>query len=370
MSLGTKRSSILVIDDEETLRDACRQTLERNPDYGVECADDGPAGIARVRRGVFDLVIVDLKLPGMGGIEIIREILRFDPTIVTLIITGYPTVASAVDAMKNGAYDFLPKPFTPDELRIIVRRALEKRHLESERRALLAERESLQRNFVSLVSHELRAPLICVEQYVDAILTGAVGKIVPEQEDILRRISIRMEGLLGLIDTWLNLNRMKTGKYDAGMKEFGVLPMLREAVETLQPAAQARGVRVSVDGPEGLNITADPECLKILFMNLIGNAVKYNRENGSVSIRAAALEEGGASIEVRDTGRGIPAEDLPLIFDEFYRGRDGGKDKPAGSGLGLALVRQIVQLHDGRIDVNSELGKGTSFSVTLPSRRK
>ena len=359
---------LLIIDDDEAIRDSCSQALGRNRGYAVTAAVDGKSGLDLVRKLKPDLALVDLKLPGMGGIEIIREIRKIDPHIVTIIVTGYPTVISAVEAMKNGAYDFLPKPFTPDELRIIVKRGLDKRRLELETMALRKEREAMQRHFVSLVSHELRAPLISVQQYIDAILTGAAGQVVPEQEKIFKRISARVEGLMSLIDKWLSLNRMKSGKLGADLKPWPFAPILREAVDILRPMASAKGVSLTADlPPDDAAIVGDRECLRELLLNLVGNAIKYNRERGSVQVRAALQDGKEWRIEVRDTGRGIPEEDLPHIFDEFYRGENGRDPASGGSGLGLAIVNQIVQLHRGSIDVSSRVGEGSVFTVVLPA---
>lgn len=124
----SNRANILVIDDEETMRDSCRQTLSRDG-HRVETAEDGSKGLALLKAESFDLVILDLKMPGLGGMKVLKRIKEDDTDTVVIVITGYATIESAVEAMKSGAYDFIPKPFTPDSLRAIVKRALEKRKL-------------------------------------------------------------------------------------------------------------------------------------------------------------------------------------------------------------------------------------------------
>jgi len=358
--------TLLVIDDDEAIRDACAQTLGRNPDYVVATAPDAEAGLRLARELQPDAALVDLKLPGKNGIEIIQDLRRLDPDIVAVVITGYPTVSSAVEAMKNGAYDFLPKPFTPDELRLIVKRALDKRRLERETQALRRERELLQRNIASLVSHELRSPLNSVQQYLEAFLAGAVGPVTPQQRTVFERIRARLSGLLELIDEWLNLHRLKSGKLAGEFNILPLLPIVQDAVETLRPLAESKGVSLTVEPPTAAAVVrGDAACLKELVLNLLANGIKYNRAGGSVTVRLSRTEGGELLLEVRDTGRGIPPEDLPRLFDEFFRGKN--EDGQSGHGLGLSIAKQIAELHGGSISASSHVGEGSVFAVRLPA---
>jgi len=133
---------ILVVDDEEIVLDSCTEIL-RGEGYQLATAADGERGLALVKEFRPDIVVVDLKMPGLSGFDVLARLKESDPTIVTIVITGYATVSSAVEAMKHGAYDFLPKPFTPEEFRLIIRRAVEKRSLTFEAMALRRERDLL-----------------------------------------------------------------------------------------------------------------------------------------------------------------------------------------------------------------------------------
>jgi DNA-binding NtrC family response regulator len=154
---------ILIIDDEEVVLDSCTEILAGS-NYEIATATDGVRGLTLVEEFHPDLVFVDLKMPGISGFEVLEKIREYDSTVVAIVITGYATVSSAVEAMKKGAYDFLPKPFTPDEFRLITRRGLEKRTLVLETMALRREREILRENFAAIVSHELKGPLSAVQQ--------------------------------------------------------------------------------------------------------------------------------------------------------------------------------------------------------------
>ena len=149
------QSKIVIIDDEEVVLDSCTLILEGG-DYSVTTASNGALGLKLVEENQPDLVFVDLKMPGIPGIEVLEKITESNPTIVSIVITGYATVTSAVEAMKKGAYDFLPKPFTPDEFRLITKRGLERRKLMLETIALRKEKEMLRENFAAIVSHELK----------------------------------------------------------------------------------------------------------------------------------------------------------------------------------------------------------------------
>ena len=175
---------ILVIDDEESMHDSCRQVLSREG-YSIDTAFDGGKGMRYVRENRPDLVILDFKLPYENGKNLLQEISLIDSTIVMVVITGHATIESAVEAMKLGASDFLPKPFTPDELRMIVKRGLEKRDLLVKAWKLEEENVRLRENFVAIITHEMRSPLVAVEQYLQVLIGGIAGALAEKQRDII-----------------------------------------------------------------------------------------------------------------------------------------------------------------------------------------
>ncbi len=355
----------MVIDDEETMRDSCTQVLIKEG-YRVEVASDGRTGLSKTEEIAPDLVLVDLKMPGMGGIEILDALREMDPTIVPIVITGYATVTSAVEAMKEGAYDFLPKPFTPDELRLIVKRGLEKRRLEQEAAALRAEKERLKRNFVTLVSHELRSPLVAAEQYLAVLQEGILDEEPAKQREVLSRIRERVKGLLTLVHEWLDISRIEAGRIVEKFEPLDLGAVLVEAAESLRGLGEPRKITIEISIPDDPGMMeGDREALNHLFGNLIGNAIKYNREEGRVRIHVEERKNDFVAT-VSDTGVGIPPEGLPFIFDEFFRVKTQETRKLTGSGLGLSLVKKIVEAHKGRIKATSELGQGTTFTVVLP----
>jgi DNA-binding NtrC family response regulator len=178
-------ATVLVIDYEESMRDSCHQALTKEG-YRVETAVDGESGLRKVRELSPDIVLVDLKMPRTSGLEVLKEMTAIDPTIVALVITGHATVESAVEAMKAGAYD----------LRIVTKRGLERRRLSVEMEALRKENERMRENFVTGVTHEMRAPLVAVEQYLEVMLEEMAGDVTPKQKEILEHSRKRVEWLL------------------------------------------------------------------------------------------------------------------------------------------------------------------------------
>jgi len=358
----------LVIDDDEAMRDSCSQILTRNR-WRVETAEDGTAGIAKIRDLRPDVVIVDLKMPGLSGFEVLKRLPEIDPGIVAVVITGYATIDSAVEAMKAGAFDFLPKPFTPEEMRFVLGRALDRRRLVLETEALRREKKVLEENFITMVSHQLRSPLVAIQQYFEVILAGIAGAPDARWADMIRKAGDRVRGLLRLVNDWLDLARIDEGRLVGSFQPFDLTALLNRLIGFLSPSAHEAGVSLGwaeALPPGPARVLGEEESLEQVFANILGNAIKFNRPEGKVEVRLTA-EPGWTVVEIRDTGIGIAPENLPRLFEQFFQAapREGGVRK--GSGLGLAIAKKIVEAHHGRIDVSSERGVGTAFTVRLPA---
>lgn len=363
------QTTILVIDDEQAMRDSCHQVLTKDG-YRTETAEDGDRGLQKIKEIKPDLVLVDLKMPELSGMELLEKIGDIDPNIVSIVITGYATIESAVEAMKRNAYDFLPKPFTPDQLRIITKRGLERRRLTLESVRLQQEKDKMRENFITLVSHQLRSPLVSIQQFFDVILEGFVGDVASKQKEMIEEGSKRVDELLKLIKDWLNMFSIKAGKLTEKFEPVALTPILSQAVRILQPAAQPKKVRLQMQPPDSFSVVqGDEESLKQAFMNLISNGIIYNREGGMVTI-STREKDNHSVVDISDTGIGISQENLPFIFDKFFRVRTEETRGVAGSGLGLPIAKEIIEAHNGSINVASELGKGTTFSILLPKAER
>ncbi len=359
-----QKTKLLIIDDEEVVLDSCTQILAGG-DLQITTAPNGTIGLQLLREYLPDLVLVDLKMPGISGLEVLEGIRDFDPTIVSIVITGYATVGSAIEAMKKGAYDFLPKPFTPDELRLIAHRGLEKRRLILETIALRREKEMLREHFAAIVSHELKAPLGAVQQNLFVLADELSDKLTEEQKNRIGRIQSRIGDLVNLIHTWLRVMSVDTQKIQESFKPVSVEAVITKSVEDVQPHAIRKDIEVIASMEKPLrSVNGDEGTLAEAFTNIIGNAVKYSRPGSKVNVIAEPVED-EIIVSVIDSGVGISKEDLPFIFNDFYMGRS----RPEGeqsSGLGLAITRRIVEAHQGMIFVESEFGKGSTFMIHLP----
>jgi two-component system phosphate regulon sensor histidine kinase PhoR len=492
----SNKATILVVDDELGIREGCKRVLLQEG-YVVQEAEDGNAGLIKAQQKQYDLLLVDLMMPGIGGMELIEQVHRLDPEIIVVVITGYATIETAVEATKRGAYDYIPKPFTPDALIAVVHRGLEKRALRLEALALHSEREQrllelageknrmqtiiscmadgvlvvnreeqlvlwntaaekmfsfsstepagkslreyihdkslnhyfkevlhsknqsvsmmtqefcieetgtilmaniapvydeegvilgavtvlrditalkeidkIKSQFVSMVAHELRAPLAAIEGWLEVVLSGEAGGDEEQNMKWLQRAKERAHALLVLVNDLLIINRMEAGKVAQKIETIHVLDLVFPIIDLLKGEADQKNVSIEVSFQDPLPpIQADKSDLEKLITNLLNNAIKYNSCNGFV--RITGKREGPYfCLRVQDQGIGISSKDLPYIFNDFYRADNPVTKKIPGTGLGLTIVKKIVDSHLGRIEVESELGKGSTFTVLLPLDRK
>jgi len=363
--MAEQKPLVLIIDDEEAIRDSCTQILLKSG-FRTETAEDGAAGLDKVMKLGPDLVLVDLKMPGISGFDVLERLKVISPNAIPIVITGYATIDSAVEAMKRGAYDFLPKPFSPEELRIIIRRAHDRRRLILEAEALRKEKEVLEENFITMVSHQLRSPLVAVQQYFEVVLAGIMGPIDGRLKEMILKARDRLDGLLSLINDWLDLARINKGQIVDKFRPVDIQKVLEKLLEFMRPLAEESGVTLELNRvPGSIFVLGDEQTLEQAFTNLISNALKYNKPQGRIRISLKEDAE-SVSVAVEDTGIGIARKHLPLIFDQFYQVHRDGGGKLKGTGLGLSIVQKIVEAHKGTIDVSSEPGLGSTFTVRLP----
>jgi signal transduction histidine kinase len=234
---------------------------------------------------------------------------------------------------------------------------------QSQREALAASRTKS--DFLARMSHELRTPLAAIMGYGELLSDGITGPVNPEQRRQLDRIRASANHLLSIIDEILTLARMEAGKERVQLQEVGIHELLESVASMAEPLAAAKGLSFSLGNtPADLRLKTDPMKLRQVLLNLISNAVKYT-DTGSVTLESDATD-GTVHFFVKDTGVGVGGEHLEKIFEPFWQVEQTTTRRSGGTGLGLAVTRQFVDLLGGRISVDSELGKGSAFQVSLP----
>jgi signal transduction histidine kinase len=312
--------------------------------------------------------VVDLKMPGISGMEVVSRVREIDPQAVVVVITGYATIDTAVEAMKAGAYDFLPKPFSPDEFRLIVNRALERRQLALESQRTEVERALLKRRFVTFVSHQLQSPLAAIHQYLDVLkyLDNTEDAAAKRQEWIDRCLK-RTEELQSIIRDWLTEAKIEGNTLSGQRTNVDLRQVILEILKSYEEMAAAEQVSLEARLPEQpLWVWGDRNCLSVAMDNLITNAIKYNKPGGKVDV-CGSLADGEVIISVSDTGVGIPDQYRPFLFSEFFRVKSENGKYIGGTGLGLHIVKKIVSEMGGSVAMESEVNVGSTFRVRLPA---
>jgi len=480
---------ILVIDDEKAIRNGCRRVLT-GKGYEVITAENGQIGLDILAKKSMDIILLDLKMPVIGGEKVLETTRREYPDIPVIIITGHGTVDTAVVCMKNGAYDFITKPFQIDQFLLTITRAAEKRRLEQKARQFQEEnirnlydlnleksrlktiiqqmangvmvtnrnlevvlhnpalmrlmeipeeiespapigkiihKESLidtlkqilsgespeegsvsqeinvganvlraisapalgpnkavagtvtvleditafkqldemKSDFVNMVAHELRSPLVSIRQLNSVLLEGLAGPLDEKQQDFVKRGMNKIDSLLELINDLLDVAKIEAGKYVQHQVPTDIGQIIEETVALMEPRSREQGITLTHSYHNLKPVQADPKNIEEIFNNLVSNAINYSPEGGRVTITARGLAE-YMEIKVEDTGVGIPPEELPKIFDKFYRVKHPKTRQVIGTGLGLAIVRGVIEAHHGTIDVESIPDKGTTFRILLP----
>jgi signal transduction histidine kinase len=386
---------LLVVDDEENIVLTISEVL-RLEGYEVDVAASGSAAFALLDGHEYDLVLTDLHMDDGDGLSLLEEVRRRAPLTITIVLTGFAALETAIAALRHGAYDYLTKPCIIDELKYTVSRGLEHRRLmlaEREARADLEElnrelehrveertaeltrvnRELVEANrakdiFLATLSHELRTPLTPVLGWVNLLRTtggpGADPGLLAQGLDAIER-NARLQARL--VDDLLDISRIVSGKLRIESEPVNLCSVVWPAVETVRAEADGRDIEIAVELPDcPLVVQGAPVRLQQIVWNLLSNAVKFTPRGGRVAVRAWR-ERGEARVEVSDTGIGIAPEFLPHVFDRFRQADGSTTRQYGGLGLGLAIVRALAVLHGGWVSAASDgLGRGARFTLGLP----
>jgi len=364
-----KKDRILSVDDTKDNLILVEAILE-DEGYHIDSVANGEAALKNVVELPPDLIILDVMMPGINGYEVTRRI-RKNPEInyiPILLLTAFDE-SSVVEGLDAGADDFIRKPFDTEELLARVRSLLRLKHSIDEQRKMTLQRE----DFVSRLTHDLRTPLVAADRMLHFFLQEVFCTISPEMKQAINMMIRSNQNLLEMVNTLLEVYRFEAGKKSLNYESCDLTQIATEVVGELSPLAVEKNLILKLDthelnqtGNNGGIVNGDRLELRRVFNNLIANAIKFT-DTGSIEIRifqtlSPTNHPSQIIIEVQDTGYGIAAEDQGTIFERFRQGRN----KRSGSGLGLHLSQCIVEAHGGKIELSSELGKGSTFTVKLP----
>jgi signal transduction histidine kinase len=369
-----EKISVLVVDDEPGIRSGVLRILSghqvsfpfMDDDYMLECreAASGEEALVMIGEKRPEILLLDNKLPGMDGMEVLEIIRQKKLDIMVAMITSYASVEIAAKATGDGAWDFIPKPFTPAELKSSIDLIVKQYFLKKITRTMKEEGKKIRYQFLSVLSHELKAPLNALEGYLQMLKDRELGENLEAYEALLDRSLLRVEGMRALIMDLLDFTKIRLENKNEKIESVNLGERAELAISTIKPLAMQRNITLTFAG-EDCNFRADPSDLDIMLNNLLSNAVKYNREGGSVNVQIQKREQ-DMEIRVEDSGIGMSEEELSQLFKEFVRIKNSRTRGIDGSGLGLSIVSKIAELYGGHIHVESIPEEGSVFSVILP----
>jgi len=349
------RASLLIVDDERGPAESLRMVFKA--DYDVFTAPSGSEALQILHAKPIDVVTLDLRMPGMPGVEVMEHIKRFDPDIEIIVVTGYASLDSAVRGLRNRVFDYVTKPFDVPQISDLVRRAVARR-----REAQHARR--VKDDFLANLSHELRTPLSAIIGYNSILTEELHTRLNDDQRIAFDRIQANSQKLLNLIETVLLLNSLDARELQLAVSSFDVRETVRRSARQFAAAARQRGLILSVEGDvTPLWVTTDEHKLERVLWALIDNAVKFT-PHGSIAVSAVlGADRSKFEIRVRDTGIGIANAGIAQLADDLTpTPTPGGR----GLGLGLRMALRLTEFLGGELLVNSQLGRGTQFTIALP----
>ncbi|WP_299978124.1 response regulator [Desulfobacula sp.] len=476
---------VLVVDDEVRIQEVCHRLLTEEG-CDVEVAENGIKGLKMIEEKHFDIILLDLMMPGMSGLDVLTDVKSRHPDTVVIVITGYATLEHSIETMKKGAFDFLSKPFSPQQLRVVISKAIEFIHTlqdiateksrmrvmintlnngvlttDNQKRIALANpaflkmigcrkksvightvsefikdprlldmidqaieqpedifaeitdeitmptstkkddmiigvrcipfRDRLKRNlgsitvfnditalkkidqlksdFVSMVAHEIKSPLNSILMQLNIVLDGLAGELTDKQKEILQKSSNRVKSLTALSTELLDISKIESGLINQEREELDLIELIKDQVVLYRDQANSKSIHLIIKKTrKEIRMMGNRTNIEEVISNLISNAIRYSPDGGKITVLADEKSD-CAKIMVSDTGFGIPQKELEHIFDKFFRVKNEKTRHINGTGLGLAIVKNVVEAHHGTIEVESEVDKGTCFSIYFPKSK-
>lgn len=315
-----------------------------------------------LQKNKYDVILSDLKLPDSEGLETVKRLLEQAPEIPLVVMTGSTAEEGvALEAIRCGAQDYLFKDKLDGALLMrVIRYAIQRKQVEK-----MQEVVKIKAEFTSMVSHELRTPMTVIKEGIGLVLEQAAESLSPTHRDYLETARRNVDRLARLINDVLDFQRLESGQIELCRDEYDVNAVLRESLSSLAALTQPKGLELVTELIPGLpKVPFDKDKITQVFMNLVSNAAKFT-DKGKITIRTERLDN-AIKVSVQDEGIGIRPEDLPKLFKSFSQIPVQGARKPGGTGLGLAISNKIMEMHGGKIGVDSVVGQGSTFYFLLP----
>jgi signal transduction histidine kinase len=379
--------SVVIVDDEAGILSALKRAFRSQP-YAVFTTTSAEEALAEVRRGTVKVFMTDYRMPGVTGVDLLRKVKEEFPEIMRILFTGYADIQVAEEAINKGEiYKLVNKPWNDNDLRIIIKEAVERFDLFVRNRQLSMEikkqNEELvvlnlklkrmyegQKEFSSTVSHELRTPLAAISTVLEVLSSGTAGDLNEDQKVFLARALSNSERLRVLIDDILSLSKLESEKSGIIKVRNDLRLLVREVVETYRPLADKKGLALRAVMPAGpAEAEYDGQKINQVLANLVGNAIKFTKK-GEITISVKPeIERNYIQVSVKDTGPGIKEADIPRLFQKFQQ-LESATERIGGTGLGLAICREIINLHGGKIWVESIVDRGSEFNFIVPVQER
>ncbi len=367
---------ILVVDDEPKICQILEQILNSRG-CTVRVAHDGLEGLAQFQKQAADVVITDIKMPKLNGLELLRELKHLDPLLNIVVITAYPSIEGAVDAMKQGACDFITKPFDIAQIQAILYRCQQRISLTRQLRhagegALkmeelnrrLAELNDMKSQFLAALSHEINTPLCLMSEWIYLLGDGTLGPLSLDQQHAVDVLITAYDRLHRLLQQLIDL--MHGAEIALHRQTVPVQELVQQAMAVMVPKAAVRSITITCQLPDGpIPLEVDRIRCGAALEYLLDNAVKFNHDHGRVEIEMEGLPQ-VVQVRIRDTGIGIPPDELEKVFAPFYQVDRRLNRAYEGAGVGLTLAKRYVELHGGTLQLTSDVGVGTTIVIALP----
>jgi len=356
-----QKKTILIVDDEAVIRDLCSRALKG---YEIIQAGNGQDALALFDKINIDVVLTDVMMPGMDGIELLKKIKEKEPTIVVIVMTGFSEKDVILNALKADADDFVSKPLNLLQLKTAIDKALVKKALKEEI-ASLKYLDRLKSNFLSTISHKFRTPLTSISLFLQNLTTGVFVSDDPEFKMTTKMVSEEAAYLERLVTDLLVFSRMMDTEEALHPEPLDIINVMHNILDTSLEVASKPSIETVFALEKVPLITVDHKKIEFSIKQVIDNAYKFSEKDGEVNI-AVHSDAKGLFVEVSNTGAGIPTDEIPKIFEKFYQIDPHNTGQVRGFGLGLYYARAFVRMHGGSITVDSTVGRGCKATVWLP----